>query len=342
MQSPNWIPFYDDGRVVMFGRADAAEPDLAAFKTNRLEPELRAYKVAEPVPPPIGRRRRRPGWTTSSRTGCWAGPSRTPMPPAAGSSGASLDDGPGRACPTPPAACWPSARRAPRWPRAPTTGSAYRLLDAAYRLLTLQETALLAGIPLTPGEPGPDRQAGAEHRGPQHPVPPAGHGPQLRDPDHAPSQDPRGAARAPVAEPRAVPALPPGRLPRPGPRPAAGRARAGRPRPTSRPRPKAQLQQQLDQLNERVKQIEDSLMRPPGRTAGRADREGRLRPQPGCARAGHRRARGGRARQHEPGRRQAAARGPLLQHRPARQGARAPRMGANEDPNLGPSRGCRS
>ena len=29
MQSPNWVPFYDDGRIVMFGRADAPEPDLA-------------------------------------------------------------------------------------------------------------------------------------------------------------------------------------------------------------------------------------------------------------------------------------------------------------------------
>ena len=50
IQSPNWIPFYDDGRVVMFGRADAHEPDLVAFKNNRLEPDLRAYRVAQPVP----------------------------------------------------------------------------------------------------------------------------------------------------------------------------------------------------------------------------------------------------------------------------------------------------
>ncbi len=49
-QSPNWIPFYDDGRVVIFGRADAREPDLATFKNNRLVPELRAYRVAQPVP----------------------------------------------------------------------------------------------------------------------------------------------------------------------------------------------------------------------------------------------------------------------------------------------------
>ena len=44
MQSPNWVPFYDDGRIVMFGRADAPEPDLAFFKANRLDPELRAFR----------------------------------------------------------------------------------------------------------------------------------------------------------------------------------------------------------------------------------------------------------------------------------------------------------
>ena len=43
MQSPNWVPFYDDGRIVMFGRADAPDPDLAFFKANRLDPDLRAY-----------------------------------------------------------------------------------------------------------------------------------------------------------------------------------------------------------------------------------------------------------------------------------------------------------
>ena len=36
--SPNWIPFYDDGRIVMFGRTDAPAADLAVFKANRLEP----------------------------------------------------------------------------------------------------------------------------------------------------------------------------------------------------------------------------------------------------------------------------------------------------------------
>ena len=50
MQSPNWVPFYDDGRIVMFGRADAPESDLAFFKANRLDPDLRAFRTAHPVP----------------------------------------------------------------------------------------------------------------------------------------------------------------------------------------------------------------------------------------------------------------------------------------------------
>ena len=50
MHSPNWIPFYDDGQIVMFGRADAPESDLAFFKTNRLDPELRAFRTTQPIP----------------------------------------------------------------------------------------------------------------------------------------------------------------------------------------------------------------------------------------------------------------------------------------------------
>ena len=43
MDSPNWIPFYDDGRIVMFGRADAPATDLAFFKANKLDADLLAY-----------------------------------------------------------------------------------------------------------------------------------------------------------------------------------------------------------------------------------------------------------------------------------------------------------
>ena len=53
MTSPNWIPFYDDGAVAMFGRADAKAPaaDLAYFKANRLDADELAYKRPRPVPP---------------------------------------------------------------------------------------------------------------------------------------------------------------------------------------------------------------------------------------------------------------------------------------------------
>ena len=53
MNSPNWIPFYDDGAVAMFGRADAnaQAADLAYFKANRLDAAGLVYKSPRPVPP---------------------------------------------------------------------------------------------------------------------------------------------------------------------------------------------------------------------------------------------------------------------------------------------------
>jgi tetratricopeptide (TPR) repeat protein len=50
MESPNWVPFYDDGRIVMFGRADAPAADLAFFKQNQLDANLRAYRTTHMVP----------------------------------------------------------------------------------------------------------------------------------------------------------------------------------------------------------------------------------------------------------------------------------------------------
>ena len=49
LHSPNWVPFYDDGRIVMFGRADAPATDLAFFKANKLDADLRAYHTTHPV-----------------------------------------------------------------------------------------------------------------------------------------------------------------------------------------------------------------------------------------------------------------------------------------------------
>ena len=61
MQSPNWIPFYDDGSVVMFGRADAPAADLAFFKSHRLDAEVIAYH-SEKVLPPFDRPPTPVGW----------------------------------------------------------------------------------------------------------------------------------------------------------------------------------------------------------------------------------------------------------------------------------------
>ena len=149
MQSPNWIPFYDDGRVVMFGRSDAAEPDLTTFKNNRLEPELRAYKIAQPVPsadrPPtptswlddIFRNRLlgRPQSHTNAAGRWLQGASADPDQP-------SIPD---------PARCLLAIREArTALAKNPDDWLAYRLLEVAYRYLTLQETAILGGLPLTP------------------------------------------------------------------------------------------------------------------------------------------------------------------------------------------------
>src|SRR5579883_1588641 len=146
MTSPHWIPIYDDGRIVLFGRADAPAPDLAFFKANRLDAEQIAYHKPHPVPavegPPTAT-----SWIdeifqnrTYNRTqrrnesaGRWlAGPG----------SGGEIPD---------PARCLLAIQDARiALSRSPDDWIAFRMLDQAYKLLTLQEAALLAGIPLTP------------------------------------------------------------------------------------------------------------------------------------------------------------------------------------------------
>jgi tetratricopeptide (TPR) repeat protein len=51
-ESPAWIPFYDDGTVLLFGRADAQGDDLAFFKEHRLDAEQIAFHRDAPVPMP--------------------------------------------------------------------------------------------------------------------------------------------------------------------------------------------------------------------------------------------------------------------------------------------------
>jgi tetratricopeptide (TPR) repeat protein len=50
--SPDWIPFYDDGQVALFGRADAPEGDLAFFQERRLDAPQLAFHAERSIPSP--------------------------------------------------------------------------------------------------------------------------------------------------------------------------------------------------------------------------------------------------------------------------------------------------
>lgn len=145
--SPNWVPFYDDGRIVMFGRKDAPASDLAVFEANRLDPS-RIYRVTNPLPssegPPtpvswiddifqnrwLGKAQHR---TDAAYRWLMAGPEATTH---------SLPE---------PARCLLAIQDARiAISRNPDDPMAYRILSDAYRMLTMQENALLAGIKLTP------------------------------------------------------------------------------------------------------------------------------------------------------------------------------------------------
>ena len=158
MQSPNWLPFYDDGRIVMFGRADAPASDLAFFKSNRLDPELRAFRTAHPVPGA----ERPPNQTsmidrifetrTLSRLNSRTQAARRWLNPAA------VDDPAATANSAPipePARCLLAIQEARRaLAKSPDDWTAYRILSEAYRFLMVQEAAMLAGIPITPDNAG--------------------------------------------------------------------------------------------------------------------------------------------------------------------------------------------
>lgn len=148
--SPNWIPFYDDGNTLLYGRTDAADPaDVAYFKANRLEPEQLAYKTSKATPPasrppsPVtwmdrifqARSTTRPQPHTEAAR-------RWLTPPSVDTANGPLPD---------PARCLIAIREA-RTALAvkPDDPSAFRLLASAYRDLMIQEGALLAGLTLTP------------------------------------------------------------------------------------------------------------------------------------------------------------------------------------------------
>lgn len=52
LDSPSWVPFYDDGTAVLFGLVDDDNPDVALYTETRLDPDSLVYKRSEPLPDP--------------------------------------------------------------------------------------------------------------------------------------------------------------------------------------------------------------------------------------------------------------------------------------------------
>lgn len=151
MQTPDWIPFYDDGNVVLFGRSDADVPaeDLAYFKANRLDAETMAYKLGKTVPSP-----ERPPTQVTWMDQIFTGKSISRLQPHSEAAKRWLQgmnfDAPGAPLPT-PAQCLLAIREArTALSHKPDDYQAFRILSECYRALMIQEAALIQGIKLTP------------------------------------------------------------------------------------------------------------------------------------------------------------------------------------------------
>jgi tetratricopeptide (TPR) repeat protein len=152
MESPNWIPFYDDGQITMFGRADAPASDLAVFKASKLDAGLQAFRTNHPIPGA----ERPPNPTTwmddyfQSRT--FSRPQSRTESARRWLEGLGPVSGSAATAPLPePARCLLAIQEARiALSRSPDDWIAFRRLNDAYRYLMQQEGALLAGIAITP------------------------------------------------------------------------------------------------------------------------------------------------------------------------------------------------
>ena len=152
MGSPNWVPFHDDGNTVLFGRVDPGAPpaDVAYFKANRLDAETLVYSKPRPIPawerPPTATSELVDGIFQNrllNRPQPHIDAGRRWLSPAGLAAGVRyLPD---------PARCIMAIREArTALSIKPDDSNAFRLLIDAYRLLVAQESALMAGIALTP------------------------------------------------------------------------------------------------------------------------------------------------------------------------------------------------
>ena len=152
MNSPNWTPFYDDGANVMFGRNDssAIPADVAYFQANRLDADALAYKRPKPVPAWLGTPRFVSEFVDRifqnrllGRTQPHVEAARHWLRPATVPAGTTyLPD---------PAHCLLAIRELrTALSGKPDDFAAYQLLTEVYGTLFTQESALIAGIKLTP------------------------------------------------------------------------------------------------------------------------------------------------------------------------------------------------
>lgn len=153
LNSPKeWVHFYDDGNVAMFGRADADPEDLAYFRENRRDAEELAYKRTAPLrvtaenPSPttgIDRYFRSKALATMQPHGRvayeWLHP-----PGSEASDTPTLPD---------PAHCLVAIREArTSLAHKPDDNFAYRVLAEAYKYLLIQEASILSR---SDGQPRP-------------------------------------------------------------------------------------------------------------------------------------------------------------------------------------------
>ncbi|QEH33271.1 hypothetical protein OJF2_17720 [Aquisphaera giovannonii] len=146
--SPRWIPYYDDGHTMLFGRADAPEAERKAFEDSRLDAPLRAFRISAPVPP-ADRPPTPTSWIDRYFRNRLLGQAE-PHTSAAVRWLQGVGADPEEAATPDPARCLLAVREARKaLARNPDDWVAYRLLNLAYRLLAAQETAILGGIPMT-------------------------------------------------------------------------------------------------------------------------------------------------------------------------------------------------
>ena len=150
-QSPNWLPIYDDGMVALFGRTDAKPEDLAYFKERKLDAERIVYRSDDVLPA-----FNRPPSSASVLDEVIAAKAlaliqphtlaaiRWLVPP-------NTVNTPGQSQLSSPASCLAAIREARRAIAIqPDQTQAYRVLVDAFRMLHVQEIALLSGIKLEP------------------------------------------------------------------------------------------------------------------------------------------------------------------------------------------------